>query len=198
MRLNSLCAVVLMFLYAVNSALSQNHPIKVGALFSLTGFGASAGNDDLLGVLMAQEEINAAGGIAGNPVRIITEDFRSDLKSTATGFLKLASVDKVAAIIGPNYPEFEEVAIPAADRLNVPTAEPAFTAAKGYDALYALKSAIERCGSLAAQIRDCLAKTEWQGASGSVKFNKHGALDNRGQYTKLYTVIDGKVQELKE
>jgi branched-chain amino acid transport system substrate-binding protein len=46
---------------------------------------------------------------------LIIEDNQSDFKQTAAAINKLASVDKVQVIIGPNWTEFSEIAAPIAN-----------------------------------------------------------------------------------
>jgi len=75
-------------------------------------------------VLLAKDDINAAGGILGRPLDLIVEDNQSDLKTTATAFRKLADVDKVSAIIGPNWAEFTEVAAPISENYKIPMLSP--------------------------------------------------------------------------
>jgi branched-chain amino acid transport system substrate-binding protein len=114
----ALTYVVLLALTA-RLALAEE-PFRVGVIFSLTGWGADGGSPEFNGVLLAREEINATGGIAGHPVELITEDNRSDLTATATAFKKLTSIDKVAAILGPNWGTFIGTVAPLANAEKLP------------------------------------------------------------------------------
>src|SRR5262245_66178578 len=49
------------------------NPIKVGEYASLTGKEATFGQSSHEGTLMAIEEINAAGGVLGRKIKLITE-----------------------------------------------------------------------------------------------------------------------------
>src|SRR2546430_15194961 len=53
---------------------AQAARIKIGHLTPLTGFLGAIGGYAQLGVKMAAEEINAAGGIMGKPIDLISED----------------------------------------------------------------------------------------------------------------------------
>jgi len=75
--------------------------LRVGALLPLTGDAAAYGRSAKNGLDLAVSEANAAGGIAGNPVRIIYEDTQADPKSGVSAFLKLVDVDQVRAVLGP-------------------------------------------------------------------------------------------------
>src|SRR5580704_19703621 len=52
----------------------QSEKIKIGHLTPLTGFLGALGAYAQLGIRMAEEEINAAGGVMGRPLEIMSED----------------------------------------------------------------------------------------------------------------------------
>lgn len=99
-------------------------PIRLGAVFSLSGWGAEGGTAELNGALLAQDDINAAGGIGGRSVKLLVEDNQSDLKSTASAIRKLINLDKVPAIVGPNWAEFTEIMVPIAESSQIPFVSP--------------------------------------------------------------------------
>lgn len=70
---------------------------------------------------MAIDEINAKGGVKGRKLELIVEDNRSDFPATIGAFNKLRGLDKVTAIIGPNWSEFGEVVSPLAQSQKLPT-----------------------------------------------------------------------------
>ncbi len=53
-------------------------PIKIGAVFALTGPASSLGEPERDTAVMLQEQINAAGGVDGRPLEIIVRDTKSD------------------------------------------------------------------------------------------------------------------------
>lgn len=53
---------------------AQTGPLKIGHLVPLTGFLGAIGGYAQLGVKMAAEEINAAGGVLGRKIELISED----------------------------------------------------------------------------------------------------------------------------
>lgn len=75
--------------------------IKIGFVNSLTGQYAPYGENNWNGVKLAVEEINAAGGISGKRVKIISEDDRSTKEGAVSAVKKLIEIDRVAIIIGP-------------------------------------------------------------------------------------------------
>jgi branched-chain amino acid transport system substrate-binding protein len=74
--------------------------IKVGEVASLTGKDAAFGQTSHDGTLLAVEEINAAGGLLGHPVLLITEDDACQAGQAGTAARKLISRDKVVALLG--------------------------------------------------------------------------------------------------
>jgi len=83
---------------------ATGEPIKIGAILILSGEGSAWGEAAKNGVDLAVSEINAKGGINGQPIKVIFEDNAgSDPKTAITAFNKLTDVDGVNLIIGPNW-----------------------------------------------------------------------------------------------
>ena len=74
--------------------------IKVGEFASLTGKEATFGQSSHEGTLMAIEEINAAGGVLGKKLQLLSEDTQSKSGESATVVNKLVSRDGAVAILG--------------------------------------------------------------------------------------------------
>lgn len=53
---------------------AQSGPIKIGHLTPLTGFLGALGEYAVMGIKIATEEINAAGGVMGRPLDVMSED----------------------------------------------------------------------------------------------------------------------------
>ena len=75
-------------------------PITVGVVMPLTGDGASYGIPINRAGDMAVEEINAAGGIAGQQIKVVLEDGKCDGKEATGAAQKLINVDQVKVIMG--------------------------------------------------------------------------------------------------
>jgi branched-chain amino acid transport system substrate-binding protein len=75
-------------------------PIKIGHYGSMTGAEATFGQSTDRGIRMAIEEINAAGGVNGRPLELITYDTKGDSGEAGKAVTRLVSSDKVAAVIG--------------------------------------------------------------------------------------------------
>ncbi len=68
---------------------------------------------------MAVEEVNAAGGVGGKKLKIVSFDTAGKPEQAVVGVRKLAEDDKVMAIIGPFSSGECRVAFPAGDRSGV-------------------------------------------------------------------------------
>jgi len=74
--------------------------VSIGAIFPLSGGVAYYGNESRDGALLAIEEINAAGGLLGKKLALISEDDEGNAEKTVNAFTKLTSRDKVTIILG--------------------------------------------------------------------------------------------------
>ncbi len=80
---------------------SSTEPIKIGAVFAVTGNAAKLGGPEKNTALMEVEKINAAGGINGRLIELIIEDDQSVPENAVIAVQKLITGDNVLAIIGP-------------------------------------------------------------------------------------------------
>ena len=101
-------------------SLSAAEPIRIGEFASLTGKQASFGQTNHRGAVFAVEEINAAGGVLGRPLELVTEDTRSMPGETATVVKKLLARDKVDAIVGETGSSAALEAAPLCQNARVP------------------------------------------------------------------------------
>ena len=83
------------------SIASAQGTIKVGWLSSLTGPLSSAAIAENQGVQLAVEEINAAGGILGRKIELLTRDTAGDPTKAVNFAQQLAFSEKVHVVIGP-------------------------------------------------------------------------------------------------
>jgi branched-chain amino acid transport system substrate-binding protein len=74
--------------------------ITIGGIFPLSGSVAVYGVEARNGIELAIEEINAAGGINGKKVALISEDDTGNPEITVNAYRKLTAQDKVNIVIG--------------------------------------------------------------------------------------------------
>ena len=93
--------------------------IRIGFSGAQTGDVAMFGKPTLLGMQMAAEEINAAGGVLGRKIEVIESDNRGDKQEGAAVAQKLISRDKVVAILGDPTTGISKVVAPIAQKAGV-------------------------------------------------------------------------------
>jgi branched-chain amino acid transport system substrate-binding protein len=77
-------------------------PIKVGCIFSVTGPASYLGAPEKKTVEMLVEKINAAGGVLGRPIQLITKDSEGSPEKTTSFAKQLIEEEGVLAILGPS------------------------------------------------------------------------------------------------
>jgi len=80
-------------------AFAQANELRLGALFPFSGTLALLGDESFRGLELAVEERNAAGGVAGRPVRLVRGDAADQAQATAES-RRLMTAERVAAIFG--------------------------------------------------------------------------------------------------
>ena len=105
----------------------QESGIPVGQFASLTGPQATFGQSTDKGVQLALGEINGAGGVLGQPIRVITKDNQSKPGETSTAVRELITRDRVVALIGEVASGRSLEAAPIAQRSGIPMISPAST-----------------------------------------------------------------------
>lgn len=95
-------------------------PIKLGAIYSVTGGYAVIEDPALKAAKLAVKEINAAGGIKGRPIEMIHYDGKSTLADIANAAQRLVHEDKVIAIIGVADSGFYLASAPIAQDAGIP------------------------------------------------------------------------------
>ncbi len=121
--LKSASAVVLASTVA-KPAIAARDPILIGYLPALTGPSSSTGIGINRGVQMAVQEINAAGGIDGRQIELISRDTQSDPTKAVNGAAELTRGQKVNVVFGPINSGEALAVVPMLARINVPQLHP--------------------------------------------------------------------------
>jgi branched-chain amino acid transport system substrate-binding protein len=101
--------------------------ILVGEYSSLTGGTATFGQSTHEGIQLAFEEANAAGGVLGKKLKLLTEDDQSKPEEAATAATKLINQDRVVALLGEVASSRSLAAAPIAQSNKVPMITPSST-----------------------------------------------------------------------
>lgn len=77
-----------------------DEPIKVGVLFSCSGYTSVIEKTQLQGTLLAVEEVNSRGGISGRPLEVVYADPQSNTKNYARSAHRMIVEDDVQFFFG--------------------------------------------------------------------------------------------------
>src|ERR1700754_2252638 len=105
-------------------AIAAKDPIPVGYLPALTGPSSSTGIGINRGIQLAVQEINAAGGIDGRQLELITRDTQSDPTKAVNGAAELTRGQKVSCVFGPVNSGESLAVVPLLARTNTPQIHP--------------------------------------------------------------------------
>lgn len=118
-RITSILSVLCILLVA-SIARAAAPPLKIGALFAVTGPAAFLGEPERNSAKMVIDEINAAGGVKGRKLELVAYDTAGDATKAVQLATKLIKDDKVVAIIGPSTTGESMAVIPVAEKEQIP------------------------------------------------------------------------------
>jgi branched-chain amino acid transport system substrate-binding protein len=113
-------AFVLIFSLLMAGAVFAAPPVKIGALFSVSGPASFLGEPERNTAVMMVDEINKAGGIKGRKLELIVYDTQGDATKAVQAVNKLIKDDKVVAIIGPSTTGDSMAVIPVVEKAEIP------------------------------------------------------------------------------
>lgn len=116
---------------ADNNNANNATEVKIGINYELSGDVASYGQASVDGIMMAFDEINAAGGIDGKKIVPVQIDNKSDPAEATSVATRLMTQDKVVAQLGPATSGDFMATIPVAMGNKVPIISASATADKG-------------------------------------------------------------------
>ena len=96
------CWLATPFLTARGLAADNSKPIKIGAIFSVTGPAAFLGAPESKTARMIIDQVNAAGGVNGRKLELVLKDSAGSPEKAVSFAKQLIEEEKVLAIIGPS------------------------------------------------------------------------------------------------
>lgn len=125
MKRGSLGALVVLILLASACAAGPaaqqgGAPIKIGALYNLTGGMASLDVPSANGAKLAAKEINDAGGVLGRKIDLVMYDGKTDPATIGNAATQLVESDKVKAMLGFSDTDMTLAAAPIAAKAGIP------------------------------------------------------------------------------
>ena len=110
-----------LFALVSGGALAQTKaPYVIGAVLSLSGPVAANGVPTRDGIILAVEQINAAGGIDGHPVQVLFEDDQSKPDQAVILANKLITQDRVLMLLGASFGSTTNAIAAVVDKLKIP------------------------------------------------------------------------------
>ena len=94
--------------------------IFIGNMQDMSGPTSVWGAAVTSGIEMAIEEVNAEGGINGKELKLITYDTKLDVQEAINAYNRLATSDKVSAIVGPPISNIGIAVAPVSEDKKVP------------------------------------------------------------------------------
>jgi len=117
-RFTSFFVLALSLIFA--TAAFANEPIRIGALFSVTGPASFLGEPERNTLEMLVKEANAKGGIKGHKIELVVYDTQGDATKAVQLATKLIKNDKVSVIIGPSTTGETMAVIPVVEKEKIP------------------------------------------------------------------------------
>ncbi len=87
---------------SIEAVAADAKPIRIGALFSVTGPASFLGAPEEKTVRMLAEKVNAEGGVLGRKVEVIVKDTQGSPEKAVSFAKQLIEEERVLAIIGPS------------------------------------------------------------------------------------------------
>jgi len=95
-------------------------PIRLGAIFNMTGPNATLGQEELAGVVAAVADVNRRNGVLGRPLELVQADAASDPQKAAAEASRLTDDPTVVAILGPDGAQMTLPIVPLANQRGIP------------------------------------------------------------------------------
>jgi branched-chain amino acid transport system substrate-binding protein len=111
-----LLAVTVLFATAAFAA----EPLRIGALFSVTGPASFLGEPERNTLEMLVKETNAKGGLKGHKLELVVYDTQGDATKAVQLATKLIKNDKVSVIVGPSTTGETMAIIPLVEKEKIP------------------------------------------------------------------------------
>ena len=116
LRITFVCLILVL----TGSVAMAAAPLRIGALFSVTGPASFLGEPEKNTMELLVKELNAKGGIKGSKIELVWYDTQGDATKAVQLTNKLIKNDKVVAIIGPSTTGETMAIIPIVEKEQIP------------------------------------------------------------------------------
>jgi branched-chain amino acid transport system substrate-binding protein len=95
-------------------------PIVIGFITALTGPTTLWGTQEANGAKLRVEEINAAGGVLGRPLKLIVYDHKGAPQEGVLAYRRLVDEDQAVAVLGTHFSNISLAIAPVAEQKRIP------------------------------------------------------------------------------
>ena len=120
MKISLLVSLGLAALVVAGSPAAAAEPIKIGAVFSITGWAGSVGTPPKEAIAIVADEINNKGGVLGRKLEVYYEDDQSNPTNSAIAATKLIRDRNVCILLGSTLTVFTMPMVPVVEREQIP------------------------------------------------------------------------------
>ncbi|HEY8706557.1 MAG TPA: ABC transporter substrate-binding protein [Burkholderiaceae bacterium] len=166
---------------------------RIGALNPITGAGSPYGPGMQRAILMAVDEVNAAGGAGGRKLEAVAEDTQTKPDAAVLAAKKLIDVNKVQAILGTWSSGVTLAVMPLTDEANLiemnVSGAPAISTLDKKDLVWRFQATNDRFGAAFAEI----ATKRGFKRPATMAFNNASGIGNTEGFRKAWEKRGGKV-----
>lgn len=166
---------------------------RIGALNPITGGGSPYGPGMQKAILLAAEEVNAAGGAGGRKLEVFAEDTQTKPEAAVLAAKKLIDINKVQAILGTWSSGVTLAVMPLTDEANIiemnVSGAPAISTLDKKDLVWRFQATNDRFGAAFAEIA---AKRGFKRPA-TMAFNNASGVGNTEGFKKAWEKRGGKV-----
>ena len=112
---------------SISAPAAESNSIVIGSILALSGGQASFGINTKKGIELAIQQIEASGGLLGKKIKLVSMDDQSKPEEAATIMTRLATQDKVVAVLGDIASSNSLAMAPIAQANHVPMVSPSST-----------------------------------------------------------------------
>ena len=113
--------LTVLFAGCVVASLAQAQPVRIGAVYSISGPGSFLGAPEDKVLRALAEEANKKGGVNGHKIELVIYDTEGNTGKAAQQFRRLATSDDVQVVFGPSSSGESLAVKDLANELKVPT-----------------------------------------------------------------------------
>jgi branched-chain amino acid transport system substrate-binding protein len=113
-------SVALCVSFLVGTPLGAAEPIRIGAVFSSTGWAGTLGTPAREAIQIVADDVNSKGGVLGRKLEVYFEDDQSNPTNSAVAATKLIKDRNVSILLGSTLTVFTMPILPVVEREQIP------------------------------------------------------------------------------